>query len=344
MPKKQKATRIKLIANPGSGKMEGNALLEQVIRCLQDQGFKVDVALAHPNEKAIPIASRAIEDGYRTVVAMGGDDTVWAVMRALAGSKVRLGIIPSGTENNQALALGIPPATGPESVEGACAVIASGKTRKIDLGEVWRKKGKKLVFCEVVAVGIAADLYPHMKKIPKGDLSRIKDAVSTVIRKPSNPKMLLTLDKESQVEVKSMLVAVMNLPVMGAHFVVAPDASLEDGLLDVVTYPEFSKPQLLAHFAQLNDQGTADDSKVQRYRARKIRIKASPKQAVLADGVLFGKGAVKIRVRPGALRVIAPEVGTGVEAPPRKEVVATPAPAAPSATRSDGNEAVTPAT
>jgi diacylglycerol kinase (ATP) len=328
---KKKATRLKLIANPGSGKMEGNRLIEQIVQALQGHGFKVDVALARPNEQAIPIARKAAEDGYPVVVAVGGDDTIWSVMRGLAGSKVRLGMIPAGTENNTARSFGIPE----DDVEGACALIASRKVRKVDYGEVWRKKRKKLVFFELVAVGVGAALYPDVKKIPKGDLSRIKDAVATVVRHPPKPKVYLTLDGESKVRVETMLVTVSNLPIMGAHFLVAPDASLDDGLLDISVYPEFSKAQLFAYFAQVREEGTADDSKVQRYRARKLQIKTSPKMALLADGVTLGKGAVKIRVRKRGLRVIAPEVGTGVEAPQRAAVAEIPAPAAPPAIREE---------
>lgn len=332
--KKMKPSRVKVIANPGSGKMEGNQLLERVIRALQEHGLKPDVALARPNEVAIPMARQAAKDGYRTVIAIGGDDTIWSVMRGLAGSKVRLGIIPAGTENNTARSLGIPE----DDPEAACALIAKGKVRKVDVGEVWRKKRKKLVFFEVVTAGIGAELYPQVKKVPKGDLSKIKDAVTTVLKHPTTPKVYLTLDDESKVRVKTMLVTVSNQPLMGAHFLVAPDASVDDGLLDIAVYPEFSKAQLVSYFAQVREEGTADESKVQRYRAAKIKIKADPKMAVLADGVVMGKGAIKIRVRHNALRVIAPKVGTGVEAPVRPEVAAMPAPAAaPAAPANDAS-------
>ena len=115
MSKKQSVV-AKLIANPGSGKMAGNKLLEQVTRSLQDQGLKPDVVLVKPNEKAVPIARKAVRDGYQIVIAMGGDDTIWAVIRGIAGTKARLGIIAAGTENNVARSLGIP-----EDPRAACA-------------------------------------------------------------------------------------------------------------------------------------------------------------------------------------------------------------------------------
>lgn len=327
MSKKDKVVHAKLIANPGSGKMVGNQLLQDVTRCLQDQGLELDVVLARPNEKAVPIARKAVRDGYKVVIAMGGDDTVWAVIRGIAGSKARLGVIPAGTENNVARSLGIP-----EDPQEACALIASGKTRNVDLGQAKTKKGKKLIFFEVVTIGIASALYPNVKKVPKGDLSGIKDAVLTVLHHPPKPKVYLTLDGESKIKVETMLVTVANLPIMGAHFMVAPDASLEDGLLDIATYPELSKAELLAYFAQVREEGQASDGKIQRYRARKIKVKSSPKMEVLADGTMLGKGTVKIKLRRRALRVIAPEKGTGLETAGKDAGHDLPAPVSPVAT------------
>jgi len=327
MSKKNKVVCAKLIANPGSGKMAGNQLLQQVTRCLQDQGLKLDVALASPNEKAAPIARQAVRDGYKVVIAMGGDDTVWAVIQGIAGSKTRLGVIPAGTENNVARSLGIP-----EDPQEACALIASSHTRKVDLGEVKTKKCKKLIFFEVVTIGIAAALYPNSKKVPKGDLSGIKDAVMTMWHQPTKPKVFLTLDGESKIRVETMLVTVANLPIIGEHFLVAPDASLEDGLLDIATYPKFSKAELLAYFAQVKDEGQSGDGKVQRYRAREVKVKTSPKMEIQADGTALGKGTVKIRLRPGALRVLAPEKGVGLEAAGKDAGYDLPAPVSPAVT------------
>ncbi|MDD5371370.1 MAG: diacylglycerol kinase family protein, partial [Anaerolineaceae bacterium] len=64
---------------------------------LVDYGLKVDVALAKPKKEAIPIARKAVKDGYDIVIAMGEDGTLRAVIRGIAGSKVKLGIIAAGT-------------------------------------------------------------------------------------------------------------------------------------------------------------------------------------------------------------------------------------------------------
>ena len=326
MPKKRKSGSVKLIANPGSGQMTGGQLLEQVTRALKDRGFKLDVVLARPNEEAIPIARRAARDGCRLVIAMGGDDTVWAVIQGIAGTKTKLGIIPAGTENNVARSLGIPD----DDPEAACELIASGKTRRLDVGQAKVGK-KKLTFFQMVTIGIASALYPDVEKVPKGKLAGVKNALITVVRHPPEPNVYLTLDGESKVKVKTMLVTVANMPIMGAHFLVSPHAVLDDGLLDIATYPEFAKAELASYFVQVREEGQADESKVQRYRASKLKVKCTPKMEVLADGTMLGKGTVRIKVRPRALRVIAPKVGAGVETADRMAIQGLPAPVSPTA-------------
>lgn len=325
MSKNSKTIYAKLIANPGSGTAtDRGKLLEQVTRCLRDQGIKVDVAVAKPKEKAIPIARRAVKDGYKIIIAMGGDDTIEAIIRGVAGSKVHLGMIPVGTANNLAKSLGIP-----EDPAQACALIASGQFRKLDMGWVKTPKRKKFPFFELVTIGIGAAVYPDALHASKGRLSSIKDTIQTALTHETKPKITMIMDGESSVTVETMLAIVSNVPLIGPNMLVDPNASIEDGLLDASLYPSFSKTELLAYFAKVAQEGHANDGKIQRYRARKLKIKASPKLEVMADGVILGKGTVKIKLLPGALRVIAPQVGTGVEKPPQAAGTDLPAPVAP---------------
>ncbi len=324
MSKKNKPIRVKLIANPGAGDvLTAAARIEQVMCYLLDDGLKVDVALAHPKKEAIPIARKAVKDGYDVVIAMGGDGTLGAVIRGIAGSKVRLGIIAAGTENDIAGSLGIP-----EDLKEACALIASGHTRKLDLGQISTKKKKKFYFFMVTAIGLTATIYPLIKEVPEGKLSGIKDAIATFLKFKSKPTVFLTLDDESKIEVETMLVTVANTPLIGAKNLVAPDASMEDGLLDIAVYPGFSKAELLSYFVKTAHEDSTPDGTIQRYQARKIKVKTSPKLDVAAEGIILGKGTAWIKVLPGALRVIAPEPGTGAEKPLEKATLKLAEPAA----------------
>jgi len=322
MSKKNKSMRVKLIANPGAGKAsESDKNLKLVTGYLEKSGFKVDVALAKPKEEATPIARQAVKDGYKLVIAMGGDGTIEAVMRGMISSKVRLGIVPTGTENNIAMSLGIP-----KDLQEACAMIASDNTLKLDMGQVTTRKGKKFVFFEMATIGLSAAVYPEANKAASGKLSSIKASAMTFIHQESRPKVFLTLDDESKIEVETMLVMVSNTPVMGKNFLVAPGASLQDGLLDVSVYPDFGKVELLRYYAAVMDGGYSGDGKVQHYQARKVKVKSSPKLEVMADGVELGKGTVTIKVRKGALRIITTGKAPDLESPQKDDTNVVPAP------------------
>jgi diacylglycerol kinase (ATP) len=325
MSKKNNSMRAKLIANPGAGRASDAAgNLKLVTAYLKKYGLKVDVALAKPKEEATPIARRAIKDGYKIVIAMGGDGTIEAVMRGIVGSKARLGIVPNGTANNIAMSLGIP-----KDLKEACALIASDNTLKLDVGQVKTSKGKKFIFFEMATVGLSAAIYPAANKAASGKLSSIRDTAMTFIHQETRPTVFLTFNDESKVAVETMLVMVSNTPVFGRNFMVAPDASLQDGLLDISVYPDFSKVELLRYYAAVMDEGYSGDGKVQHYQASKLKVKTSPKLDVMADGVALGKGTVTIKVRPGALRVITVTKSPDLESPQKDTAEVIPAPASP---------------
>ena len=164
----------------------------------------------------------------------------------------------------------------------------------------------------MATVGLSAAMYPAATKAVSGKLSGLKDAALTLIHQETRPNVFLTLDDESKIEVESMLVMVSNTPVFGKKFLVAPNASLQDGLLDISVYQDFSKAELLGYYAKVMDGGYSGDGKVQRYQARKLKIKSSPRMKVMADGIELGKGPVTIKMRPDALRVITAEKSPGL--------------------------------
>jgi diacylglycerol kinase (ATP) len=237
-----------------------------------------------------------------------------------------MGIIPVGTQNNIAKSLGIP-----TDLEEACALIASRHIRKLDVGRVKVKNGKKLFFFELTAVGLVAALYPKANKLQDGKdkLSKLKDVALTLIHQEPDPVVYLTLDDESKIKINTMLVVISNAPMFGANFLVAPDAAVTDGLLDISVYPDFSKTELLAYYAQIRSEGFSANEKVQRFRAKKIEIKTDPKMDVMADGVILGKGKVEIKAKPGAVWMITPEDHIAPAALVKDAAAELPAPVSP---------------
>ena len=134
--------------------------------------------------------------------------------------------------------------------------------------------------------------------------------------------------EKGRLKVDTLLVTVSNTPAFGMNFLVSPQASLQDGLLDVSIYPTFTKTELIGYFAKVMNEGEDKDQNIQRYRVHKLKVKASPKLLVMADGEMLGKGTVRVKMLPGALRVIAPQQGAGlaVDLPARQAQDILPAP------------------
>jgi YegS/Rv2252/BmrU family lipid kinase len=309
MSKKNKSIRVKLIVNSNAGYASDAAEnLKLVTGYLEKYGLKVDVGQARPKEEGTPMARRAIIDGYKIVVAMGGGGTIESVMRGLVGSKVRLGIVPVGIKNHIAKSLGIP-----SDLEEACALIASDNTLELDIGQVTTRKGKKFLFFEMATIGLSDAIYADAKKVAKGKLPGIKDAPLALIHPETRPKVFMTLNDDNQIEVETMLVMISNIPVFGKNFNLAPETSLSDGLLDISVYPDFNKVELLHYYAAMMDGGYTGNGKVQHYHARKLKVKTSPTLDVMADGVTLGRGTVTFKVRTSALRVITVEKKENLE-------------------------------
>ena len=192
----------------------------------------------------------------------------------------------------------------------------------------------------MATIGLSATIYPDANKVASGKFSGIKATALTFFHQETKPKIFLTFNDESKINVETMLVMVSNTPIFGKNFMVAPEASLQDGLLDISVYPDFSKVELLRYYAAVMDEGYSGDKKAQHYQARKIKVKASPKLDVMADGVALGRGTVTIKVLPGALRVITTEKNIGVESPQKDAAEILPEPTPPAEGKKHPKESV----
>ncbi len=313
------------IYNPFAGSpADPDLRLQQAVRFLTESGLQVKVVIVKPKLVVRKVARKAVRSGYRLVIVMGGDGTIEAVLPELVKTKTRLGILMGGTQNNVAKSLGIP-----EDLEAACRIIAQNRCRKIDVGQIKNKKGEKAYFLEFASIGLIAELFSEAQALYDGKLTHIVQAVGEFIRyKP--PKMKLIMDHLSYIQGEAPLVTISNTPTWGVVYMVAPEASLEDGLLDVSFYADISKAELLAYFTSVANGRAVKQPKIQSYRVRRIKIKAKPKQAAVADGKLLHKSNVTIRLLPGALRVITGEhLGLAKEAPTSEEASLEPPPPVP---------------
>jgi YegS/Rv2252/BmrU family lipid kinase len=271
-----------------------------ILVALNSYGIEPEVWYTTEEDPGNGLAKRAAEEGADVVIAAGGDGTLHAVASGLIGTNSTLGIIPAGTMNNIARSLEIS-----ENIAQACEIIAKGVTSLIDIGKINHQ-----IFLEVAGIGLEAALFPAAEKIKSsGWLSTIQgviDGLYTLFAfRPT--RFSLSFDERRTRRYSALQISVCNSPYYGARLQFAPNAVMNDGLLDVLIYKSFSKLEYLRHAISISQGRRALEPKVTRRKIKSLCIYADNPVEIHADGVPIGHTPATITVVPGILRIRVPE-------------------------------------
>ncbi len=291
--------RAKLIFNPGAGATgESPVQLMDVIREMQAWKLVPETYLVEPGCDLQAVVQNALEDGMRMFVVCGGDGTIDVMAGALAGTNATLGIIPTGTQNNVALSLGIP-----ADIPPAIAILRTGQRIKVDMGLAACGEINQ-TFLEVCSVGLLSALFPAADDIQHGNLARVGDFLATLVASPP-AEMHLILDGKQEINTICHVVLVSNMPYIGPHFQVGTPTSMNDGLLDVLLFADLSKMDLLGYAVQVARTGVVpEDERIQHFQVRRLDIDTNPPMPVMADGLALGEGLLRISVQRHVLAVM----------------------------------------
>jgi diacylglycerol kinase (ATP) len=286
---------LALLPNPAAGNGRNDLKVAAVGGRLRDAGFEVRELLGADAVESERLAREAVAGGVDGLVVCGGDGMVNIAAQVLAGTETPLGIVPMGTGNDTARALGLPV----KDPLAAADRIVAGRTRAIDLA----RSGDRY-FVTVLAAGFdaAVNEKANTMRWPKGQL-KYSVAILAVLKGFTPIHYTLDLDGETQ-QVDGMLVSVGNGDSMGGGLRVTHGAALDDGLLDVVVFASVSRRELVKTYPKLFSGGHTSHPAYQRHRVRRVTV-AAPGVVAYADGERFGELPLTVEVVPGALRVLA---------------------------------------
>ena len=308
--KKYHSMRAKLIFNPSSGTIGQSPIqLMEVIHEMQSLGIVPEPYLVEPGCDVVGEVKKARLSGIGLFVVCGGDGTINSVAKALVGTRAILGIIPSGTQNNIAISLGIP-----TTIPAAVAVLRTGVKTKIDVGIATVGK-VKTPFLEVCSIGLISALFPSADDIQHGNLARVGDFLTSLAGSPP-AEIHLVLDNKLEIQNLGHVVLVSNMPYIGFHYRLGPDDAYQDGLLDVLFFADLSKLDLLGYVFTGVGEGNPEDPRIQHYHVRKVEIITQPEMPVMADGIALESGPVEIEIRRNAISVMVPLPVQSVEEEP----------------------------
>jgi YegS/Rv2252/BmrU family lipid kinase len=287
--------RFLLLVNPSAGGGRAGGVLEQARAALDRHGASYRVVMTRSIEHGIEEA-RSGAAGGETPTVVSGDGLIGQVGGALAGGEVPLGVIPGGRGNDFARVVGIP-----TDAEAAVGVLVGGHTRRIDVG----KLGERRFLC-IASCGFDSDAnrIANDARFVRGSAVYAYAALRALAGwKPAT--FTLTLDGETT-QVTGYSVAVANSKAYGGGMFVAPDAELDDGLLDVVTTAKVGKLHFLRNLPKVFDGSHVNNEEVVVSRAAEVRVEADRPFAVYADGDHLADLPVTVSLLPQALRVIVP--------------------------------------
>ncbi|HZB34243.1 MAG TPA: YegS/Rv2252/BmrU family lipid kinase [Streptosporangiaceae bacterium] len=292
------------IVNPAAGDTAshraGPAALLPVARLLREAGARVAVEYSRGLDHAAALAKDAIGRGD-VVLGVGGDGMAGCVGGAVAGTDGVFGIVPAGRGNDFARQLGIPSAR-----RELAELLLAGAPRSVDVIEVTGSDATKTVVLGSVYAGVdaVANRNANRSRLLRGSAAYYIGALRAVLTWRA-VAYRVTIDGR-RLERRGYTVVAANSGFYGFGRHVAPDAKVDDGLLDVVIIGHAPKPLFFAMMKELESGAHVRRDVVEVLRGGDVRIEADRPLPYGADGELIGTLPVTVRALPGALRVLAP--------------------------------------
>jgi YegS/Rv2252/BmrU family lipid kinase len=306
------AAPVCLIVNPAAGGGKARRIAPQAEQALRGHGLsvrRVDTRdIAHAQELAVSAA----RDG-ETVAVLSGDGAIGAIADALrAVPEAVLGVLPGGRGNDLARSLGIS-----QELASACATIAHGVLRAMDVGEVsgLGAEAPGRTFVGIASVGFDSDANRIANEAPSwlGNFVYAYGALRALAAwRPA--RFELELDPPGERRAYSAYtVGACNSKSYGGGMRAAPGAMLDDGLLDVVVLENVSKLAFLTKILPRVFKGEhVREPCVHVLRAKEITVSADRPFTMYADGDPIGELPLRVRVLPGAINVLVP-AGSGAD-------------------------------
>lgn len=283
----------RILINPRAGRGRAGARVRGL-----DLARRPGVTVAEPQGlDALDAAVRsALDDGVERVIVVGGDGTLHRVVQQLRGTGCALGIVPCGTGNDLAASLGI---GGP--VEACVARALDGPIVAIDVGDC---DGEG--FAVAAGVGFDAEVARRVRDDPpwiRGALAYPWVALRAI--GDYRPPRVRIRHDDGEFDGTIQFAVFANAPRFGGGMRIAPEASMQDGRLDLVIVRALGTGELLRALPRVYRGTHLRHPKVEAFRTREATITVSRPTTFNGDGepVERGPGTVRVTVRPGALRV-----------------------------------------
>jgi diacylglycerol kinase (ATP) len=298
----------RVIVNPAAGANSTRRKWPGIHSRLKSLGMSFDYQFTEGRGHGIELARAAASDGYRYLVAVGGDGTVHEVANGILqvnnSRETALGVVCTGTGSDLSRSIGIP-----HDYNLACSSLTSSQRLVVDVGSVEYKingQSRQRYFVNSAGIGIDAAVVEATERLPKyfgGTIPYLVGLVRSFIGYRNKRVTFRIGDRPvEQARILSMVIA--NGRYFGGGMHIAPKAKLDDNLLDIVVIGNFSKLELIKNLSKVYKGTHLSHPKIRLEKDTRITIESSQKFLLHADGELLGEGPVSFSLLPGALSLV----------------------------------------
>jgi diacylglycerol kinase (ATP) len=296
-----------LIVNPVAGTHYTDDLVGAVARYLAEHDWSVAVRRTLGPGDGITYAREAASSGIDVAIAMGGDGTLGEVASGLAHTDCTLGLIPMGTGNVWAHMVGIPTwsVRNKNAVMESARILVEGQAHRVDLGQSGDRH-----FMLWSGIGFDAEVIQEVERhrTLRRSVGNLADLVAAFVVGASlrGTRTTVVLDGKAMRQ-RLVFALVCNAQLYGRAFRVAPQARLDDGVLDVFLFKGGSMLDALRHAASVLVNLHAKDPMIEYHRARQVEIHSEHPLPLHLDGDPAGTTPVQISVAHRAISVVFPK-------------------------------------
>jgi len=293
--------KILLVYNSFAGHGRAKKMLPQVEGFFNKYKIDFDLALTDYPEHGVEIVGNADFSKYDGVVAAGGDGTLFEVINGYykntSEKRIPIGVIPIGTGNAFARDLKL----DNNNVEIAIETISKQKLRKVDVGHFFTH-GQNYYFLNIIGAGFVVDANKTAQKFKLfGNFSYIIGVLYRIlVLKFTNLK--LEIDGKL-LEVESTFIEISNTRYTGADFLMAPNAQIDDGLLDITLVKKISRINLVKGLFKIFTGEHIHLAEIDTFKAKHIKIESDEPKVLTPDGELVGITPVEITCLKHAIEV-----------------------------------------
>ena len=299
-------SRDLVLLNPVAGGGIAKDAAPRVEQFAAEIGWQADFRRTANAEDLAAQARSGVAAGYTRIFALGGDGTFQQLANAIGvGQNIVLGVLPAGGGNDLAQALGLP--LDPVL---AAKLLLDGEVRFLDAARVRTSDGNERLYLGGGGVGLdaaaaqfAGGVYRNLRGRPRYLLSMIRALIGFHAM-----KIHASIESAENIEwrCEALVVGVLNTPSYGAGLRLAPQAKLDDGMLDLVLVENLSLLQILRVLPRVITHGELQTNRVRRQTFRRVRIETKTPAKFHGDGEILGWTPVEIEVVAGAIRMLCP--------------------------------------